>query len=120
MQLVNSLKTPKAYNVVLLLMDYEEVPLIVEITQLAYSKEEAQLATQKIVDHFNYKYSCSYKIDTMWEVKKEMDFSKNGKPVEHYQVDITKAGEMRNWNHMKMEYDFIQTHYVHNQLNLEG
>lgn len=119
-QYLNYFKTPRCFNILLLLMDLEEAPLIVEITQMAYSREEAHRAAQKLVDSFNYKYSCSYKIDRIWEMKRKISFTLNGKPVEHYQIDITQAGSKRNWDYMKLEYDFVQTHYVHKGLSSEG
>lgn len=119
-KIINSLKTPKTFNVMLLLMDHAECPLIVEITQLAYSKDEAYKAASKLVEHFNYKYSCQYKIDKVWQIKKKIELSRQGQPVKHYEIDITRAGEKQNWAHLKSEYDFIQAHYIYKDLNLEG
>jgi hypothetical protein len=101
-------------------MDYTEAPLIVEITQMAYSQTEALAAVQKLVDHFNYKYSCQYQVDKIWEIKRKFDLTVKGQKVEHYQIELTKAGEKSNWDHMKNEYDFIQAHYIHKELATEG
>ena len=119
-QLWNYFKTPKSFNVILLLMDHEEIPLIVEITQVAYNIKDAEKSVVQLIKQFNYKYSANYQIDKLWEIRKKMVLSRQGKTVAHHQIDLTRVGEKQNWDHIKSEYDFIQSHYVHKDLNLEG
>jgi hypothetical protein len=109
---------PKTYRVTLILMDTPDLA-IVELTQLAYNQADAEAAIIKLVDRFNYKHSCHYQVDSLWEVHKRVDLLQKGQPVNASEVDLTKAGEKQRWNRMKEEFDFIQLHYV-NQWNVEG
>lgn len=119
--IINYFKTPTLYNVVLLLHDYEEAPLIVEISILAYNQSSAKQAAENMIKNFNYKHSCFYQLDKIWPLKRQPKLQKNGKVIKHYQVeDITKVGESQNWNHLRSEYNFIQTHYIHKELHNEG